>query len=83
MKKRTIKHKTGYSQTIEIDISKKACHPFGFYYNDRVNTKFGKATVLGVNKNNLWFLWDEDGFARRYQSGFKKEDFIKENVTLI
>lgn len=44
-----------------IDVSKKACHKFGFYSGDRIFIPFGynrEATVVGVCDGRLWFYID-------------------------
>ena len=77
-------YKLRSGKEVEFDISKKACHPFGFYHGDMIDSRHGRAMVLGVRDNALWFIWDsEPSIALMYEDHYKKEDFIREGFTLV
>lgn len=83
MKKLTKKYRVRGEGEVEFDISKKACYKFGFYHGQIIDSKYGKASVLGVYNNALWFIWDsETSTALMYDPYYKKEDFIRDGVKL-
>lgn len=82
MKKITLIVENGI-RTFEFDISKKACHPFGFYYGDRILTPLGReAAVLGVFDNCLWYQYDRNKEINHWGDG-KKDDLIRVGFQLI
>jgi len=63
---------------IKVDISDRACQPFGFAHGDKVIDPFGnKGTIMGVapkyydhGPDTLWYATDSDG----NQAGYWGED---------
>jgi hypothetical protein len=41
-----------------FDVSESVHDKFGFYPSDRINTKWGNATVIGILEDHLWFHID-------------------------
>jgi len=76
------KYKTISGAEILLDTSPKACEKFGFQSGDRVRTTHGEATVIGVNKGNLWFHLDGDEGASYFGSD-TKEAFERNGFRLL
>lgn len=60
-----------------IDICRNATEPFGFLYQDRVQTPLGEASVVGVHDNKLWFHVDGDHGASFWSNCVTAEDFAR------
>ncbi|MBI4812746.1 hypothetical protein HY798_04940 [Candidatus Falkowbacteria bacterium] len=60
----------------EFDISFKACQPFGFLASERVEGPKGKANVVGVYEDHLWFHTDGIKGAG-FSDAKNKDEFAK------
>lgn len=85
MKKRTIEYINNGGSTRTFDISRKACHRFGYYHGDRILVPHGinkEATVIGVYDRCLWVHIDGyDGAT--YASYQHKAEYEKMGYRLI
>lgn len=68
---------------VKLDISRKACHPFGFYHGDKITNTCGEATVLGVYNNTLYYTYGEENAACHWGRGNKKKELEREGFKLI
>ena len=76
------KSNRGLHNNIDLNVSKEACKPFGFFYNERVQTPFGPGTVMGVAEGRcccsfglqLFFLLDKDDGVS-FWGGNKEKEF--------
>lgn len=84
MKKRTLLYKKSSGKMAEFDISKKACHPFGFYHKDRVLVPYREreATVIGVHEGVLWLHLDGSSGAT-FDTYKNIEEYTKAGYQLI
>ena len=62
-----------------FDISNSATQPFGFFYQDRVKTPRGLASVIGVKDKQLYFHVDGDAGATFWSKCKSAEDFQLRN----
>lgn len=76
-------YKLNDGKIVEFDISRKACHPFGFYHGDIIETPWGdKAIVIGVYQENLWY--HKNGLTgAQYSNSYKSTDFKNAGYKLI
>ena len=70
--------------TIELDVSREACEPFGFYAGERIRTPLNYlATVMGVFDGYLWYKRDNEPFVVHWGNKISEEGLIKEGFVRI
>lgn len=65
----------------QVDISWVATQPFGFVYQERVDTPLGPGYALGVSNGNLYFQLDFDSAASYWSDCANPAAFERRGIT--
>lgn len=70
---------------VEMDVSKKACYPYGFFAGDEIMNPNGiKAVVVGVYKENLYYTKEGEVLPTNWRGeNYKKDELLTRGFKLI